>query len=77
MVIALPIRRINGEGIITNNIISSKDDNSKDDKKKGFIANFPAHEFPEDSGIKQCPNCGVCHDSESKVCPSCKYQHNS
>lgn len=53
-----------------NNTIDKYED------KNEYIGNFPKFDFSDEDGLKQCPNCGTCHDSAYEVCPACKYTYN-
>lgn len=70
MVIGLPIKKTD------NTSQYNKRNAGTDDLKTDYIGDIPVYDFSESDGIKQCPNCGVCHDSDLSICPSCKYEYN-
>lgn len=76
MVVALPTK--NGESNVDshNQVVEQPETVKLPNKETKMVGNFPAQEFSEDSGIKQCPSCGTCHDSNLDSCPGCKHQYN-
>ena len=76
MVVALPIKN-SKNNVNSHNHIEKPSQNTKSPNKEiKMVGNFPVQEFTEDSGIKQCSNCGACHDSQLNSCPACKHQYN-
>ncbi len=69
MIMALPMKEFKEKSIPNVAFV--------DDEKTNYVGSFPVQELSEDAGIKQCPNCGVCHDSQSKVCPSCQHRYDA
>lgn len=72
MVVALPIKEDTIEERAAYDPISATRPITD---AKSFAGNFPLQHFSDEDRIKQCPNCGVCHDSEFKACPSCDHKY--
>ena len=74
IIIALPAI----ENKAHKNIFDNEKNNAieKDENKKEYIGNFSKFDFSDEDGLKQCPNCGTCHDSVYNVCPACKYTYD-
>lgn len=73
IVIALPTKE---EGVHKKGFSVENNTIDKHEDKNEYIGNFPEFDFSDEDGLKQCPNCGTCHDSAYEVCPACKYTYN-
>ena len=73
IVIALPTKE---EGVHKKGFSVENNTIYKHEDKNEYIGNFPKFDFSDEDGLKQCPNCGTCHDSAYEVCPACKYTYN-
>ena len=73
IVIALPAKE---EGVHQKGFSVENNTIDKHEDKNEYIGNFPKSDFSNEDGLKQCPNCGTCHDSAYEVCPACKYTYN-